>query len=797
MRFTIERIRTLVLVAASLLIIAIAVFLGISRFQRRFIRRDIPERLGINIQQEANGVTYTQAHGGHTIFKIHASRVTQLRNSHATLHDVIIELYGKDGSRVDRIQGSEFEYDQNTSIATAAGLVSIEMERPTAATAQPDAKPAKPGKDQTIRVKTSGVTFNQSTGVVTTAQRVEFNTGEGSGSAIGASYDSDLGHLVLTSNVELNSKRGDDTVKVHAAQAEFDRDTQLCLLRQATAQTTDQHANAAEARIFFREDGSVDRLNASSGFTISTDSGSRIFAPTGAIEFSSANQPRQAHLEGGVTMDSATSSRTLHGAAPSMDLDFTPVGDLHHAHLERGVEMQSQEQQTQNGNGPQVQILRTWRSPLADVDFRTVNSGKVEPDSLHGSQGVVITSETRRTGAAPVPSRLGADDLTAQFGPRSMLSTMTGVGHASVDQTAANGRRQTATGDRLDAQFDSALTPAGSQANELRRAQLDGHVVLINQPVQKTGSQNQQPMRAIAGRALYEATGSTEAPDQWLHLMLNPRVNDGNIDLSADKIDIAQSSGDAFARGNVKATWQNEKPSASTATQPQVLGGSAPAHVIASEAQLHQSTGEAVFRGRARLWQDQNSISAPVIVLNRQQQSLTAEAASSSDPVLAVLLTAEGPAAQFSATRQPTVIRVRSGDLHYSSQDRKAVLRSAPLPSVTAQTGEVESASDQLELYLSPATAQQPTSHGQIDRVVALGHVVLSSQGRRGTGSQLLYTAQTGNYVLTGSDSTPPRMTDPQRGSVTGESLLFNSRDDSVSIEGTSQRTTTQTTVPR
>jgi lipopolysaccharide export system protein LptA len=794
-RFTIERIRTLVLIAASLLVIAIAVFLGISKYHRRFLRRDIPERLGINIQQEANGVTYTQAHGGHTLFKIHASRVTQLLNSHATLHDVIIELYGKDGARVDRIQGAEFEYDQNTSIATAAGLVSIEMERPTA-TAQPDAKPATQSTDQTIRVKTSGVTFNQKTGIVTTAQRVEFNSGDGSGSAIGASYDSELGHLSLKSNVVLISKRGDNTINVHAAQAEFDRDTQICVLRQATAQATDQQATAGEVHILFREDGGVDRLNASSGFTISTATGSRIFAPAGVIDFSAANQPRQAHLEGGVTMDSTAPGRTLRGASPSMDLEFTPDGGLRHAHLERGVEMQSREQQAQNNGAPQVEIDRIWRSPVADVDFRTVSRGQVELASLHGFQGAVITSETRHAGAAPVPSRLGADDLTAQFGPRSTLNTMTGVGHASVDQTAATGSRQTATGDRLDAQFESSST-GPSQGNELSRAQLDGHVVLINLPVQKSGSQSQQPMHATAGRAVYEATGSTAAPDRWLHLTLSPRVSDGNIDLSADKIDFAQSSGDAFARGNVKATWQGGGSGTATSPQPQLLGGSAPAHVIASEAQLHQATGEAIFRGRARLWQDQNSISAPIIVLNRQLQSLTAEAASSSDPVVAVLLTAEGPAGQFSTTRQPTVVRIRSGDLRYASQDRKALLRAAPLSSVTAQTGEVESVSDQLELYLSPSNAQGPATHGQIDHVMAEGHVVLSSQGRRGTGSQLLYTASTGNYVLTGSTTAPPSLTDPLRGSVTGESLLFNSRDDSVSIEGTSQRTTTQTTVPR
>jgi len=40
-------------------------------------------------------------------------------------------------------------------------------------------------------------------------------------------------------------------------------------------------------------------------------------------------------------------------------------------------------------------------------------------------------------------------------------------------------------------------------------------------------------------------------------------------------------------------------------------------------------------------------------------------------------------------------------------------------------------------------------------------------------------------------------MTDPQRVTVTGEALIFHSRDDSVSIEGGGQKTTTDTTAPK
>ena len=91
MRLTIEKMRMLVLGAGVLLLLALVVFLAVGKGKNPFNRRDLPKRLGIEIQQEANGVTYTQAHGGRTLFKIHASKVVQLKQGNAMLHDVKIE----------------------------------------------------------------------------------------------------------------------------------------------------------------------------------------------------------------------------------------------------------------------------------------------------------------------------------------------------------------------------------------------------------------------------------------------------------------------------------------------------------------------------------------------------------------------------------------------------------------------------------------------------------------------------------------------------------------------------------
>jgi lipopolysaccharide export system protein LptA len=865
-RLTIERLRTLVLVTAGLLIAALVASLAVSKWKSRLNLTEIPKRLGAEIQQEANGVTYTQARGGHTLFKIHAGKVVQLKEGgKALLHDVQIELYGEDGSRVDRIAGGEFEYDQKAGVATAAGPVEITIMRPGTApavapraSADQAAKGTGPGTvlggaAQTvaagqIEVKTSGLTFNQKTGTATTEQRVEFALAQGEGSATGAQFDSDHGQLVLDHDVEMTVRRATgsrsgpkvEDVKIRARHAEFERGSLIGTMAGAAASYRGGQATAGDAKVLFRQDGSAVRLDATSGFTLATASGAHVAAPQGWLEFDEKNHPQRGHLEGGVTLDSVTGGRQSHGSAPVAELEFSPLGDLRHAHMERGVVMHSEE------DAAGAHISRDWRSPIADVAFRAGAKSKTEIASVFGQGGVTMTGQTRRGDGGMTPSRISADQVTAEFAADQQLKHVTGTGHASVEQTTATGTVQTTTGDRLEADLmqrpaqGSTNGQAQAAAGQIESAKVDGNVVMTQQPATKPGQAPQPLLRATAAHAVYEGA--------WLHLTGNPRVVNGGMEMTADRVDVAQGAGntnranaagnavgasgrvqqagnadgDAFAHGNVKATWVNDGRDKSAAgstggssSGTVGLGGQTPAHVIASEAEFRQATGEATFRGQARLWQDANSVAAPVIVLDRTKRTLAAHGTGTGtgagDPVKLVLLSAGGAPGTASGAKSdsgkqagegkqgtPAVIRVRGGDLLYTDTMRKAVLHAVPGGTVTAETGTATSNSDAVELTLLPAGSHAEKNAGgaQVDRMTARGNVVLTSQGRQGIGEQLTYTGQTGQYVLTGTTGKPPQMSDPERGTVTGNALIFNSRDDSVSIEGAGEKTRTTTHAP-
>ncbi|MGA8087034.1 MAG: hypothetical protein WCA10_06995 [Terracidiphilus sp.] len=824
MRFTIERLRTLVLVAGVLLVIALGLFLGAAKFRNRFIRKDLPQKLGLNIQEEANGFVYTHEVRGHILYRIRASKQIQLKREGKVflqLHDVNIELFAEDGSRVDRIAGDEFEYDPNSGIAKAVGPVEITLMKPTVAPAiapkaaanhsltskqknSPLASAAHSVASGEIKVKTSGLIFDRNTAQASTVERVEFTVTEGGGSAMGANYDAHDGLLVLDHAVRLQIQRGSAPVSMSAQHAVFERNDQVCDLEGASVRYRSDVSTAEDAKIYFRDDGSAEHLVAEKGFQLETAAGGRLAAPTGTLNFDEHNQPLHGHLQGGVTIDSDSKGRKIHGTSPTMDLAFASQGVLRGVHLERGVEIVSDDEMA-SARGL-LHTHRVWKSPVADMAFRNAGKGKVEPATIHGIEGVTVAATSQLGNLPAAPEKLTADDVTGEFGANGALTKLIGHGNTSITETTATGAKETMSGDDLEAHLAAAgntkQRSRGAAGGEMQieTATMDGNVVLTEQPPAKAGVE-QAVMRATAGHADYDSAG------QWLHLTDGPGVTDGGLELSSEKLNVSQESGDAVAQGNVKATWAGEAPGTrrdkgGTGSLNANFGAQGPTHVVAARAELKHSTGAATFRGNVRLWQQGNSVTAPVIELDRTKQTLVAETTSARSPVQVVMVstTAAVPGAGDSQRqKEPSVISVRGGDLKYSSAERKAVMRAGVTGRVISSTTEATTYSNELELTLLPPGnhAGKDGAAAQVDRMTSTGRVEISSGGRRGTGEQLVYTGDTGNYVLTGTAAAPPKLTDPAHGTVTGQALIFNSRDDSVSIEGEGRKTTTITTAPK
>jgi lipopolysaccharide export system protein LptA len=379
-----------------------------------------------------------------------------------------------------------------------------------------------------------------------------------------------------------------------------------------------------------------------------------------------------------------------------MELVFAGKGVLRSAHLEHGVQIASDEVGTTKGA---MHTHREWTSPVLDIAFRDAGKGKVEPALMHGTGGVAVTASTERGSGPAAPEKLTAEDVTVDFGTHGLLTAITGRGQTTITQTTAAGVQQSTSGDVLVAHLTAPQSGKGTAKSgmQIESATVDGHVVLVQQPAAK-GGVAQATLKATATHADCSDGG------QWLHLIGSPRVTDGGLEISAEKLNVSQQSGDALAQGDVKATWTGDaRRGAGNLTAD--FGAQGPVHVVAQEADLKRSTGSATFKGSVRLWQEGNSITAPVVVLDRTKQALTAQTTEKKTPVQVVLVSAMAaiPGQQAKGKQnEPSVIRVRGGDLRYSGVERKAVMRAGAAGEVVASTGDANTTSNEVELVLLP-----------------------------------------------------------------------------------------------
>src|SRR6266704_62465 len=170
-----------------------------ARHKVRNALKEVPEKIGLEVQQTAQGFTISRSEQGHTLFKVQASKAIQFKQGlRAELHDVTITLYGRDSSRFDQVYGQDFEYDQQSGDVTSKGEVSIDLQANPQGILNPDQAPPKELKNP-LHLKTTGLVFNQKTGNASTPNQIDFGIPQASGSAVGAEYIASEGILTLKS----------------------------------------------------------------------------------------------------------------------------------------------------------------------------------------------------------------------------------------------------------------------------------------------------------------------------------------------------------------------------------------------------------------------------------------------------------------------------------------------------------------------------------------------------------------------------------------------------------------------
>jgi lipopolysaccharide export system protein LptA len=755
MPLPVTRLRRWLALGAIAMIAIVAGMYFSAQWRLRRIVHEAPAKIGLDIQQTAEGFSISKSLEGRTLFTVSASKAVQFKQGgRAELHNVKIVVYGKDSSRFDRISGDDFEFDPKSGDVTAKGKVLIDLEANPEGGHSADQSPPKQSRNP-IHLETEGFLFNKNSGDASASGRVVFTTPEASGSAMGVEYASRSGTLTLRSAVEMEVTRP-EPFRLSARRGVIAKAPREVVLSAVHMTRPQQQLTAGRARLMLREDDTVERIIAEDDVESELHGRTTVHARSDRAELmlsGTRNQITSAVFAGTVHLVSEGKQPAEAGAG-KVTLHFGPGQVLETVHAEENVRLA--QKQTAPGGPPPAAVSTNAQEvemTAPAMDFTVKDGRTIELAETSGPPAITIWQPSSRQKTVVAAGR-----FTAKFTANNHLASLHGEPDARIDSSAPGQPDRISTSPTLDVLFQehggiSTITQSGGL-------------------VYASGTQ-----KAWAQRGVYTAA------DQMLVLNGSPRVVDGGLTTTAQLIRFQRSTGDATAEGNVKSTYSDLKP------QPEggMFSSSDPIHVVSRSMTAHRSPAAAVYSGQARLWQNSNVVEAPTLQFDRERRSLVAEG-TASQPVKTVLV-------QVDKNGKATPATITSAHLTYRDAERQVLAEGG----VTVKSADATMTAGQMTVYLaarvSPAgsagqkapesgprgSTPSPSYPGQVERIVAEGKVVIVQPTRRALGEHLVYTALDEKFVLTGGS---PSIFDAERGKITGDSLTFYRHDDRVLVEG-------------
>ena len=752
--------RWFALAAAALCLVVLAVYFH-ARHSVQNALTQVPDKLGIQIQQSAQDFTISKSDQGRTLFKLQANKAVQFKGGgRAELHDVTITIYGRDSSRFDQVYGKDFEYDQRSGDVTSTGEVSIDLQANPQGVANPDQTAPMELKNP-IHVKTTNLVFNQKTGDAWTPSLVEFYVPQTSGSAVGAKYSAQDNLLTLQSQVRMTVGEA-APLKILAQHAVLGKTPRQIVLQHPQTESRQGKGQADEATLFLREDNTLDHAVAvghvivdsvesrsskdqrssakPSSHPNSLHAASHVTAQKLEVAMGARNQVKNAVFSGDVHLKTEGEQPT-ESTAGRAALAFKGRNVLIKVHADQQVKLMQHQ-----GSGANAQDVAV-AAPI--IDMSIAGGNRLTRAETTGPPEISLLPPDGNSGPQ---TRVTADKFIARFDSMGQISHLHGEAHARVvtrepPQNDIAQPERVSTSDRIDGYFRP-----GTGIEALLQS---GHFTY------HAGTQ-----QAFADRARYTPA------DQILVLTGAPRILDSGMATTARTVKLNRATGDGFAEGGVKTTYSDLKAQPNGA----LLASSDPIHVTSDSMTAHNSPSTATYKGNAHLWQDANMVEAPTIQFQKDQRIIVAD--SSSRQKVSTALTSTDKSGKT------TPIHITSNHLVYHDSEREANYQG----DVLARGQDMTLTSTQMDVFFAPANQSaesrpQAGAPAKLEKIIASGSVVVTQPTRHATGDKLTYTSEDDRFILTGG---PPSIFDAERGKITGVSLTLFRRDDRVIVDGSS-----------
>ncbi len=724
-------------------------------YQRYRDKKLAPPPAPAQVERQSSGISFSKVEGTTTIYTVQASHSTNFKGEAASLlEDVNITVFGREQNRNDLLYTQTCRYTKSPENINCSGTVKMDLM--SAADAAAIKQKPELAASRIVHVETKSVTFERNTGIARTSEPITFQLPNGTGEAVGVEYESNEGVLRLLKDVKFSltptpGKSGKsmhtEPVKIHGSRLDFERDAHLMRLAGPVEATTASHQlKAGNVAVDLDESFRARKLVASAGngglrpeLYSQGEKGNRLLSSdTLTATLTAEGKISGIEAKGNVRGSSENMEEKEDLAADEVSGSFWPeTARVRQLTLTGGAKIHTSNKSTGDSRELQSEAVRiNFAGETVKEKSRPQTAETLAPGFLLWTNGAT------KTAGAGEQTKLAADRFHLDFADTGKAKLLQASGNVKVDRSAPGKPTQTATGKDGAAQLDA--NGGWSQM------ELHGDVAL------KDGEKSAQADNAIFAKAA-----------QTVMLSGRAMVRDASTETHAAKITFLQSSGDIQAQGNVRSTDYAGKSGA-------VQIGSAPANLSSDSMQANSKSGRAIYSGHARLWQNESTMDADAIELQRDARTLNA-----TGNVRAVLLQAPSNTIAGQPTKKaPQVWYIAAASLKYWDKENRAHLEK----DVTVQSTEQKIHTSAMDLYFVRGNGAANNGPGaqQISRAVGTGGVTVEQGQRRATADRGEYTAADGKFVMTGGN---PTIFDASEGTTSGRQLTFYLADATIIVD--------------
>ena len=726
------------IVAFALLVSGVTV-VGISYYKLRNgdkfrARSDKPE-----LSKEVTGVVegYEQrvTKNDRLYLLVKASRDVTFSDGHHELENVIVAVYPPEGEIPDQISATRAIYQPETDIVSFAGNVKIET------------------KDK-LKVNTEALSFDQNSGIAQTDSPVSFERENVSGTSVGALVEQKSKRLELKTNVQLSvapqvgaapaqSQKRARPVNIKAGNGTFQHDSlQMNFSGGVTIEQELDILSGDNLTAYLNKDKRLERAE------VRGNAYMRVMDPGHAAEVHALNMDffmdQDQRLQRATATNDVT-ARTLDGdsdvqitGSTSLEALFQASGDssLLKQMTAGGRSVISMSAPKSKANDPKAANKRltanavklTWRSTGRDLEKAEANG-----DAELFIEPVVSSARSER-------KTLNAPQFDCDFfeaGNLTRTCKATGGSKAVLDPMQPSQNRGTRT---LNSQGMTAVFLKDTQDIERVDAQGDAKF-------------NENDRNGIA------ATVSYVAADQTVRLRGgDPTVWDSRGRTKAVELDSDLLNRVSYARGRTTTTYYSQEQTNGATPFSKTKS---PVYIASERGEFRHDSGQAIYTGNARAWQDDNYVRGDKLVIYINDKRMEA-----SGHVQTTIYNAKRR-----VENSPAVVPVfaAADSMFYSDPDRTIHYEG----NVDIKQGTDRLTGGIADVYLVKES-------NEMEKTIAQKNVVLTQPNRKGTGDWVEYTTVNEVAVLKGN---PARVEDIEQGNTEGNRLTLSVRDGKVTAD--------------